>query len=294
MQAIKVLVTGCNGQVGRCLVTQMQTMPSITLWALERERLDISSREQVYAVVNQFHPDVIINAAAYTAVDKAEQEIERCYAINRDGPKYLAEAANQVGALILHISSDYVFSGRKHGLYTEDDIPDPLGVYGQSKLAGEIEVANICPRHIILRTAWVFGEHGKNFVNTMLGLTQTHDELGVVADQFGGPTYAADIAASLITITKAIRLKNGANFGIYHYSGEPHVSWHQFAEYIFEQAFDVGLINKEIRVNAITTTDYLTLATRPANSKLDCRKIMKQFGIAPSDWQAALKNLNQW
>lgn len=294
MQAIKVLVTGCNGQVGRCLVTQMQTMPSITLWALERERLDISSREQVYAVVNQFHPDVIINAAAYTAVDKAEQEIERCYAINRDGPKYLAEAANQVGALILHISSDYVFSGRKHGLYTEDDIPDPLGVYGQSKLAGEIEVANICPRHIILRTAWVFGEHGKNFVNTMLGLTQTHDELGVVADQFGGPTYAADIAASLITITKAIRLKNGANFGIYHYSGEPHVSWHQFAEYIFEQAFDVGLINKEIRVNAITTTDYPTLATRPANSKLDCRKIMKQFGIAPSDWQAALKNLNQW
>lgn len=294
MQAIKVLVTGCNGQVGRCLVTQMQTMPSITLWALERERLDISSREQVYAVVNQFHPDVIINAAAYTAVDKAEQEIERCYAINRDGPKYLAEAANQVGALILHISSDYVFSGRKHGLYTEDDIPDPLGVYGQSKLAGEIEVANICPRHIILRTAWVFGEHGKNFVNTMLGLTQTHDKLGVVADQFGGPTYAADIAASLITITKAIRLKNGANFGIYHYSGEPHVSWHQFAEYIFEQAFDVGLINKEIRVNAITTTDYPTLATRPANSKLDCRKIMKQFGIAPSDWQAALKNLNQW
>lgn len=294
MQAIKVLVTGCNGQVGRCLVTQMQTMPSITLWALERERLDISSREQVYAVVNQFHPDVIINAAAYTAVDKAEQEIERCYAINRDGPKYLAEAANQVGALILHISSDYVFSGRKHGLYTEDDIPDPLGVYGQSKLAGEIEVANLCPRHIILRTAWVFGEHGKNFVNTMLGLTQTHDELGVVADQFGGPTYAADIAASLITITKAIRLKNGANFGIYHYSGEPHVSWHQFAEYIFEQAFDVGLINKEIRVNAITTTDYPTQATRPANSKLDCRKIMKQFGIAPSDWQAALKNLNQW
>lgn len=294
MQAIKVLVTGCNGLVGRCLVTQMQTMSSITLCALERERLDITNREQVYTVVNQFHPDVIINAAAYTAVDKAEQEIELCYAINRDGPKYLAEAANQVGALILHISSDYVFSGRKHGLYTEDDIPDPLGVYGQSKLAGEIEVANLCPRHIILRTAWVFGEHGKNFVNTMLGLTQTHDELGVVADQFGGPTYAADIAASLITITKAIRLKNGANFGIYHYSGEPHVSWHQFAEYIFEQAFDVGLINKEIRVNAITTTDYPTQATRPANSKLDCRKIMKQFGIAPSDWQAALKNLNQW
>lgn len=128
-------------------------MPSITLWALDSERLDITNREQVYAVVNQFHPDGIINAAAYTAVDKAEQEIELCYAINRDGPKYLAEAANQVGALILNISTNYVFSGRKHGLYTEDDIPDPLGVYGQSKLAGEIEVANICPRHIILRTA---------------------------------------------------------------------------------------------------------------------------------------------
>lgn len=265
-------------------------MPEIEFLAVDRDQLDITDPDAVNKLVNEFKPDAIINAAAHTAVDKAEQEVELSYAINRDGAQFLAQSANSVGATILHISTDYVFVGDKVGEYVETDLVAPQGVYGQSKLAGELAVAAACPRHIILRTAWVFCETGNNFVKTMLRLAQTRDELGVVVDQFGGPTYAGDIANALIIMAKAISNGNQA-FGIYHYSGLYHVSWYQFACEIFKQAKTQALLDKEMHVKAITSEQYPTPAKRPENSKLNCNKILQHFGIQASDWRAALNNL---
>lgn len=287
---MKILVTGSNGQVGSSLVKQLNQMPEISFLAVDREQLDITDREAVTKLVNEFKPDAIINAAAHTAVDKAEQEVELSYAINRDGPQFLAQAANSVGATILHISTDYVFAGDKVGEYVETDDVAPQGIYGKSKLAGELTVAAACPRHIIMRTAWVFCETGNNFVKTMLRLAQSRDELGVVADQFGGPTYAGDIANTLIEIAKALYAGN-THYGIYHFSGFPHVSWYQFSCQIFKQAKAQKLVRKDILVNGISSDQYPTPAKRPANSKLDCRKIEQVFGVKPCYWQAALNNL---
>ncbi|QXN23793.1 dTDP-4-dehydrorhamnose reductase [Shewanella putrefaciens] len=287
---MKILVTGSRGQVGSCLVKQLSLIPDVEFLAVDREQLDITNSVAVSKLVNQFKPDAIINAAAHTAVDKAEQEVELSYAINRDGPQFLAQAANRVGATMLHISTDYVFAGDKLGEYIETDAVEPQGVYGQSKLAGELAVAAACPRHIILRTAWVFCETGNNFVKTMLRLAQTRDELGVVSDQFGGPTYAGDIAHALIVTAEALHAGRD-QYGIYHFAGMPHVSWQQFALNIFKHAKAQNVLDKEMRVNAITTAQYPTPAKRPANSKLNCQKIEQAFGIQPSDWQSALKNL---
>jgi dTDP-4-dehydrorhamnose reductase len=286
---IRVLVTGSRGQVGHCLMQQVESLPW-SLLAVDRDELDISEREAVLRTVAQWQPDVIINAAAHTAVDRAETEVDASYAINRDGPAYLAEAAHHVGAVLLHISTDYVFAGDKDGLYVETDPVDPQGVYGASKLAGEQAVAEHCSRHLILRTAWVFGEHGNNFVKTMLRLGSQRDSLGVVADQFGGPTYAGDIAAALLTMAEQSLLEDFKDWGIYHFAGEPHVSWHGFASYIFSAAVSQGLLHQAPLVNAIVTTDYPTPAQRPANSRLDCSRIATVFGIMPSDWTAALRD----
>lgn len=290
---MKILVTGSHGQVGSCLVKQLSQMPGVEFLAVDREQLDITDFEAVSKLVNQFKPDAIINAAAHTAVDKAEQEVELSYAINRDGPQFLAQSANSVGATILHISTDYVFAGDKDGEYVETDAVAPQGVYGQSKLAGELAVAAACSRHIIMRTAWVFCETGNNFVKTMLRLAQTRDELSVVADQFGGPTYAGDIANVLIVMAKSLHSGNN-HYGVYHFAGLPHVSWHQFANEIFSKGKVQGVLNKDILVNGITSAQYPTPAKRPANSKLDCRKIEQSFGINPCDWKAALNNLKNF
>jgi len=291
---MRALITGKNGQVGSCLVEQLNRLPEITFLALDRAELDIANEVQVKRVVDEFKPDIIINAAAYTAVDKAESEVDLAYAINCDGPRFLAEAANEVNAVILHISTDYVFSGDKKGAYSESDLTSPQGIYGNTKLAGEKAVIEACSRHIILRTAWVFGEHGNNFVKTMLRLAKTHETLGIVGDQFGGPTYAGDIASALVTIIKAICNDKSTDFGIYHFSGLPHVSWSQFAQVIFDKAVQQGIIAKSPVVNAITTADYPTPAKRPANSKLDTTAINDKFSINTSDWNNALNNLQMY
>lgn len=290
---MKVLITGKNGQVGNCLVSQLSNMTEINFLALNREELDITNAEQVSKIVNEYKPSVIINAAAYTAVDKAESEVELSNAINNLGPKNLAKAATQVNAAIIHISTDYVFAGNKDGLYTEVDEVNPQGVYGKTKLAGEQSVVQECDSHIILRTAWVFSEFGNNFVKTMLRLAQTRNTIGVVGDQFGGPTYAGDIAKTIINIAQQLQQGN-TKYGVYNYSGYPHVSWQQFASEIFEKAFAKKLIRSPITVNSILTTDYPTPANRPANSKLDCSKIAIGFSIQPSDWKAALGNIQQY
>ncbi len=294
MKLKKIMITGAHGQVGFYLTQQAQA-GGWAVFALDRTRLDITDSQAVNVRVKEYQPDVIINAAAHTAVDKAETEIDASYAINCDGPKHLAEAAAAVGAAILHISTDYVFAGDKDGVYTESDPVAPQGVYGASKLAGEQAVAAANAKHIILRTAWVFGEHGNNFVKTMLRLGSQRDQLGIVADQFGGPTYAGDIAAALLLIAeKAVAAPETISWGIYHFAGEPHVNWHQFAQAIFDRAVAQQLLAKAPQLNALTTADYPTLAKRPANSRLDCRKIFNEFGIKPSDWQKVLQNIRAY
>lgn len=289
---MRVLITGCYGQVGHCLVQQLTGKAE--LLAVDREQLDITNEGAVIDAVAEFKPDVIINAAAHTAVDKAEEELELSYAINRDGPKYLAKAASKIGAAILHISTDYVFAGSKDGLYLESDETEPQGVYGKSKLAGEEAVIEACSKHVILRTAWVFGQHGNNFVKTMLRLAKDRDSLGIVGDQFGGPTYAGDIAKALVTITNQIVKGNDVEYGVYHFSGAPHVSWFEFAQAIFNEAVEQNVLATAPQLNSITTADFPTPAKRPENSKLNTNKITQGFNIQASDWRSALADIKPY
>ncbi|AEX20700.1 dTDP-4-dehydrorhamnose reductase [Vibrio sp. EJY3] len=291
---MRVLLTGGRGQVGYCLTKRLSEYENTTVLSLDKAELDITNQDAVKAMVQEFQPTIIINAAAHTAVDRAEEEVELSYAINRDGPKFLAEAAQEVGAAILHVSTDYVFEGNKHGEYGENDLTNPQGVYGASKLAGEIEVAKSCEKHIILRTAWVFGEKGNNFVKTMLRLGATRDALSIVGDQFGGPTYAGDIANALVKIAKCINDGDAVEYGVYHYSGLPHVSWFEFADVIFDTAIDKGLLNKKPNLSSITTEQYPTPAKRPSNSRMSTQKITALFDIEASDWKLALNNINEY
>jgi dTDP-4-dehydrorhamnose reductase len=290
----KVLVTGSNGQVGRCLVEQLDSLDDVELLAVDREQLDITSQRAVDDLVSTFQPNFIINAAAHTAVDKAEEEVELSYAINEQGPKFLAEAAKRIDSAILHISTDYVFEGNKEGEYRESDLTNPQGIYGKSKLAGEIAVAQSCDKHIILRTAWVFGEYGNNFVKTMLRLGKERGELSIVGDQFGGPTYAGDIARTLIQIMNRIRKNDIPEFGIYHYSGLPHVSWFDFANTIFDVAVEKKVLAKKPYLTSITSDQYPTLAKRPGNSCLSNEKVITGFSVEASNWKCALNNIQTY
>jgi dTDP-4-dehydrorhamnose reductase len=291
-EVMKVLITGSHGQVGHCVVSQLSKRTDIEVIAYDREYLDITNELQVKSVIGEIKPAIIINAAAHTAVDKAEADIDMSYAVNRNGPLYLAQSAQKIDALLLHISTDYVFDGNKAEPYVETDTPNPKGVYGKSKLAGEKAVAKYCSRYVILRTAWVFGEHGNNFVRTMLRLGKERSELGVIGDQVGGPTYAGDIASALISIMD--KFESTEQSGVYHFSGEPHVSWYQFAQTIFASAEQHGALAQIPNVNEITADQYPLPAPRPANSRLNCTKIHDVFGVVPSDWQAALNNIKDY
>lgn len=288
----RFLITGAKGQVGHCLMQQLQGKADVR--GLDRDELDITDRAAVFRAVNAFRPDVIINAAAHTAVDRAEHEVALSEAINVNGAQNLAEAADGIGAIILHISTDYVFNGEGEHAYREEDETDPQGVYGKTKLAGELAVQQANPRSVILRTAWVFGEHGHNFVKTMLRLAKERTTLGVVGDQIGAPTYAGDIAAALIHISTQLLACRQPRFGVYHFSGQPYVSWCEFAKAIFKEAELQNMLQNVPLVNCIATSDYPTPAKRPANSRLDLTKIQDTFGIKPSDWQRALKNLKAY
>ncbi|VTU07125.1 dTDP-4-dehydrorhamnose reductase [Actinobacillus indolicus] len=288
----KFLITGAKGQVGYCLTEQLTGKGDIL--AVDRDELDITDRDAVFSAVKTFKPDVIINAAAHTAVDRAESEVELSEAINVKGSQYLAEAASEIDAVILHISTDYVFEGTGTGEYKEGDQTNPQGVYGRTKLEGEIVVQQANSRSIILRTAWVFGEHGHNFVKTMLRLAKDRDSLGIVGDQFGGPTYAGDIAKALIEIANQILAGKENAFGVYHFTGKPYVSWYEFAKAIFAEAELQNILEKSPLVNSIATSDYPTPAKRPANSRLDLTKIKQVFNIEASDWRNALTNIKAY
>ena len=291
---MKILITGKDGQVGYALNQQLKNEKSIETVATSRNELDITEQVAVNSFVREFCPDIIINCAAYTAVDQAEQEPILANRINCDGPKHLAIAAKETGAQLIHLSTDYVFDGTSATPYTEETEANPQSVYGKTKLAGEKAIADNLDKHIIIRTAWVFGEHGANFVKTMLRLALDRDELSIVADQLGCPTYAADIAQTLIRIAKTISSKPVDVYGIYNYAGVPHTNWYEFAEAIFTEAVKQNVLPKAPKVNAITTAEYPTPAKRPANSRLECKKIESVFNIQPAYWQNGLKNLKDY
>lgn len=288
----RVLITGCNGQVGFCLTEMLAG--KVELLALDRHALDITNKKDVFEIVTEFKPDYLLNAAAYTAVDQAEIDVDLAFSINHKGPMNLAEASESVGATMLHISTDYVFKGDALEPYSEKDKVEPKGVYGKSKLEGEKAVAEYCEKHLILRTAWVFGGHGNNFVKTMLRLSRDRNEISIVSDQFGGPTYAGDIAQALISIIEYIDAGNTPEWGVYHFSGEPYVSWFEFANSIFKSAVDAKLLDKMPVLKPISSAEFLTKADRPSNSRLNCQKIHKQFNVPPSDWLLEIKNIKSY
>lgn len=293
---MKILVTGAKGQVGSQLVEKLSgggINDHVELLAVDRYQLDITDEFAVNACIESFCPDVVINAAAYTAVDKAQQDELNAKRVNHLGALYLATAANKVKATIIHVSTDYVFSGDAKVPYLESDLVDPQSVYGETKLAGEQAVMAANPQHFILRTSWVFGESGANFVKTMLRIGRGRSDISVVSDQLGSPTYAGDIADTLITMAKRA-MDPECPWGIYHFSGLPYVSWYEFAQCIFDEAYAQQCLETHIKVKSITTLEYPTAAKRPLDSRLNCARIATNLGVNASDWQLALKNLKPY
>ncbi|OCG41680.1 dTDP-4-dehydrorhamnose reductase [Gilliamella sp. Bif1-4] len=278
---MKVLLTGANGQLGHCF---KDIFPSDwQLLATDSQQLDITDGLVVDNFVALHRPDAIVNAAAYTAVDKAEDEYELAYKVNAVGPKNLATAAKKYHAKLVHVSTDYVFDGTKRSPYLEDDLTNPVNVYGETKRAGELSVLDNYSSAIVIRTSWVFSEYGNNFVKTMLKLSQTRPELTIIDDQLGCPTYAGDIAKTILEM-----LMNDIQGGIYHYCGDEYVSWFQFASKIFAAAHELNLMtNSNVMIKPILTSEYQTKAIRPLYSVLNMDKI-KQLDIKAPDWEKAL------
>jgi dTDP-4-dehydrorhamnose reductase len=285
----KVLLIGAKGQVGQELQVTLPQLGEVI--SIGREELDLTNSEKISQLIREIHPDYLVNASAYTAVDKAEIEPDLAYSINSIAPKIMAEAAEKTKAKFLHISTDYVFDGRKNTPYLETDLTNPLGVYGQSKLRGEEEIKAVNSQAIILRTAWVYGSYGKsNFVKTMLRLGKEREELKVVVDQVGSPTWSKDIAAAITQLL--INVDNPT--GIYNFTNSGVASWFDLTKAIFEEAKISGIPLKIQRVIPITTAEYPTPAVRPAYSVLSGQKISQQLGYIPPYWRDSLKAmLNQ-
>ncbi|GGB50149.1 NAD(P)-dependent oxidoreductase [Oceanisphaera marina] len=284
---MRVLITGAQGQVGQEL---MRLAPAeFEVCGLGSASLDITSADQVLSAVTQFQPALIINAAAYTAVDKAESDIERAWAVNHVGVANLATAAEGLSIPVFHISTDYVFAGDTSTPYRESDATNPGGVYGASKLAGEEALASACSQYLVLRTSWVFGVHGSNFVKTMLRLGGERDSLSIVADQQGGPTSAASIATALWQLADIYQARQQLPWGVYHFSGTPHCTWFDFAEEICHQAESLGLLQQSPQLSPISTADYPTPAHRPAWSVMNCTKLFVNLGIHSPNWKEDLR-----
>lgn len=281
MIVLKVLVTGTNGQLGHDVIKRLE-QNSIEYLGTDRNTLDLSNEEQVKKVIRNYNPDVVVHCAAYTAVDKAEDEKELCYAVNVLGTRYIAQACNEIGAKIVYISTDYVFDGEGDEPFEIIDKPNPINYYGKTKYEGELEVQKIFDKYFIVRTSWVFGSNGNNFVKTMLRLGKERDEISVVADQIGSPTYTYDLAKLLVEMIQTDK------YGIYHATNEGYCSWYEFACEIFKQA-DI-----EVKVNPINTLDYPANAKRPKNSRLSKRNLELEGLSKLLDWKLTLnKYLNE-
>lgn len=276
---MNILITGCNGQLGNELQLLEAKYQQHTFFNTDVNELDITNQLAVDDYVFRNQIDCIINCAAYTAVDKAEEQKELCTTLNTVAPSYLAAAVEKRGGCMIQISTDYVFDGTHSTPYVETDTPAPNSVYGCTKLAGELGVTKFSKKSIVIRTAWLYSTFGNNFVKTMLRLGRERKELGVVADQIGSPTYAADLAAAIMTI-----LEKGVKPGVYHYTNEGVASWYDFTKAIHRMA---GI--KDCNVKPIHTSDYPTAATRPAYSVLDKKKITDDYQLTIPHWEEALQ-----
>lgn len=285
-QPLKILVTGAGGQVG----TEIGCRGAA--WGAEvinfsRSQLDITKRSEIVAILEANKPDVLINAAAYTAVDAAETEPELAFKVNRDASGILAEVSKEFSLPLVHISTDYVFDGNKLGAYSEDDKVCPVGVYGKSKAAGEVLIRRINRKHTILRTSWVYAAHGGNFVRTMLRLSEDREVLNIVDDQHGAPTFAGDIADAVLSIAKQV-VNNAREeyWGTFHYSSKNETTWRGFADEIFRHVTERRGIAPTIK--GISSSQYPTRAIRPLNSVLNCDKIEKIFRVKRRSWKEGL------
>ena len=278
---MKILVTGCNGQLGSCLRRVLERDSDIDAIYTDYEDLDITDREAVERYLLDTRPDVIVNCAAYTAVDKAETEEIAAAALNTLAVGNLGEAAVRSGSKVIHISTDYVFSGQGFRPYEENDEPYPQGIYGRTKLEGEGLLSSFCKNAIIIRTAWLYSEYGRNFVKTMLTLADTKPEINVVADQIGSPTYAGDLAEAIYAILKSDKWTPG----IYHFTNEGVASWYDFTKAIMEIA------GKDVKVNPIPTSAYPTPAKRPLYSVLSKAKIKNTYGLQIPYWRESLERM---
>ena len=289
MQNVRsLLVVGRTGQLARSLVA-VANERNLSLVAAARPELDIGDVASIDRIADTYRPRAIINAAAYTAVDKAESEIDLAFKINRDGAGYLARVAERLRIPFIHVSTDYVFDGSKLTPYQEDDRPSPLGIYGRSKRDGEISVLGSNPAAVIIRTSWVYSPYGHNFVKTMLRLGETRDQIQVVDDQYGAPTSARDLAQAIIEIVEQMEGRPAENLGgIYHLTAAGKTTWYGFATAIFAGWASRGRHVPALK--AITTADYPTPARRPVNSQLDCSKAVRVFGVRLPHWRQALES----
>lgn len=282
---MSILVTGAGGQLGRELALRLGPDEAV---CLPRAGLDLTDAPAVRRILTALKPTVVINAAAYTAVDRAEAEPEAAFALNAEAPGTLAQICHEQGAALLHVSTDYVFNGENRRPWREDDATGPINVYGASKLAGEQAIQDAMPRHLIVRTAWLFGAHGPNFVRTVLRLARERGALRIVADQTGSPTWAGHLAEVLIILARRIVQGDSPTWGVYHYAGAPASSWHGFAEAIVHAAVAQGLLSAPVPVAPIASADFPTPARRPAWSVLNGARMTASFGLAPPDWRIGL------
>ncbi|MFJ7747985.1 dTDP-4-dehydrorhamnose reductase [Peribacillus sp. NPDC097295] len=273
---MKILVTGIGGQLGYDVLREGNKR-GFDMFGTSSADLDITNKEDVYEYVRTLHPEVIIHCAAYTSVDKAEDDIEKVHEVNVNGTRYLAEVAKVIDAKLIYISTDYVFDGLGDKPYTEMNIPNPIGQYGVTKYQGEKSVISVLNKYFIVRVSWVFGINGNNFVKTMLRLSETREELSIVGDQVGSPTYTVDLACLLMDMVITDK------YGIYHVTNEGFCSWSEFAHEIFIQA------NKKVKVHSIKTDEYPTRAVRPKNSRLSKQKIIDNGFIQLPPWQDSIR-----
>jgi dTDP-4-dehydrorhamnose reductase len=285
---MKILVLGCKGQLGRCLKDQLVNTDSAVVYTA-REQIDIADFEGTKNQILEIRPDVVINATAYTAVDKAEEDQHTADLINHLAVANISDICSQLDCWLVHVSTDYVFDGTSNMPYKEDDQTNPQGVYGETKLKGELAIQSSGCKYLIIRTAWVFSEYGDNFLKTMLRLGAVRDELSIVGDQIGCPTYAQDIAKAIVTMMTQLNEESSAS-GTFHYCGDQLCSWYEFARVIFEEARMSGLQTPGL-IHSIQTSDYPTVAERPGYSALDCHKIRNTFGVNTSDWKLGVKNV---
>lgn len=287
---MKIVVTGREGQIVQSLLEKASQRPDLEVIALGRPELDLAKQETVGSAIEAIKPDLVVSAAAYTAVDLAEDEQELAFAVNASGAEAVAKAAKACGVPVVHLSTDYVFAGDAREPYVESDVTAPRSVYGSSKLEGEHLVAQANPQHIILRTAWVYSPFGKNFVKTMLKLAETRDALSVVSDQNGNPSSALDIADAIIQVADHLAAEpDFSDYGVYHLVGTGDTNWSGFARAVFEESAKLG--GPTAIVTDIATADYPTKAVRPANSRLSTEKFQQVFNWSAPHWQSSLRDV---